>query len=87
MQSSIQMQDAIFWGANPTSHKFKPSPLPQPAFSPAIRFAPKEPTPFQVIRTVACWAATIAIAVAMARTGISHLSQVWSERTIRHSVK
>ena len=87
MKSSIQMQDAIFWGATPASHNFKPLPSPQPVVSPAVRFAPREPSPFQVIKTVACWAATIAIAVTMARTGISHLSQVWSERPGRHSVK
>jgi hypothetical protein len=87
MKSSMQMQDAFLGGVNPASHNFKPSPSPQPVFSPAVRFAPEEPSLFRIIRSVAYWAATIAILVAMARTGFSHLSHVWSEPPSRHAVK
>jgi hypothetical protein len=83
MKSSLQMQDAISWGVNPAS----PSRLPQQVFSPAVRFAPKELSPSQVIRIVGYWAAIIVIVVAMARSGFAHLSQVWSERPGHHSVK
>jgi hypothetical protein len=83
MKSSLQMQDAISWGVSPAS----PSRPPQQVFSPAVRFAPEELSPFQVIRIVGYWAAIIVIVVAMARSGFSHLSQVWSERPGHHSVK
>jgi hypothetical protein len=83
MKSSLQMQDAISWGVNPAS----PSRPTQQVFSPAVRFAPEELSPFQVIRIVGYWAAIIVIVVAMARSGFSHLSQVWSERPGHHSVK
>jgi hypothetical protein len=59
----------------------------RPVFSLAIRFAPKELSPFQAIRLIAYWAAIIVIVVAMARSGFSHLSQVWSQRPGHHSVK
>jgi hypothetical protein len=87
MKSSLQMQDAISWGVNPASPCVKPSRPPQQVFSPAVRFAPKELSPFQVIRIVGYWAAIIVTVVAMARSGFSHLSQVWSERPGHHSVK
>jgi len=87
MKSSIQMQDAIFWEVNSASSYLKPSRPPQQVFSPAVRFAPNEPSLFQVIKTVGCWAAMIGIVVAMARSGFSHLSHVRSERPGHHSVK
>jgi hypothetical protein len=62
-----------------------------PVFSPAVRFAPKELSPFQVIRLVAYWVAIrvsiIAIALVMARSGFSYLRQAWSERPAHHSVR
>jgi hypothetical protein len=62
-----------------------------PIFSPAVRFAPKELSPVQVIRLVAYWVAIrvsiIAIALVMARSGFSYLRQVWSERPAHHSVR
>jgi hypothetical protein len=58
-----------------------------PVFSPAVRFAPQELSPSQVIRLIAYWVAIIAIALVMARSGVSYLSHVWSERPAHHSVK
>ncbi|MEN3370742.1 MAG: hypothetical protein V7609_2885 [Verrucomicrobiota bacterium] len=62
-----------------------------PVFSPAVRFAPKELSPSQVIRLVAYWVAIrvsiIAIALVMARSGVSYLSHVWSERPAHQSVR
>lgn len=62
-----------------------------PVFSPAVRFAPQELSPSQVIRLIAHWVvirvAIIAIALVMARSGVSYLSHLWSERPAHHSVK
>jgi hypothetical protein len=63
------------------------SDLRQPVFSPAVRFAPQEPSLLQLIRLVAYWVSIIAIALIMARSGFSYLHQVWSDRPGHHSVK
>jgi hypothetical protein len=61
---------------------------PNSVFSPAVRFAPKELSPSQLIRLVAYWVAIIAIALVMARSGFSYVRQhVWSERSGLHSIK
>ena len=48
-----------------------------PVFSPAVRFAPKEPSPSGVIIRIAYWiavrVAVIAIALVMGRSGFSPL--------------
>ena len=68
-----------------------PRYVQQPVFSPAVRFAPQELSPSQVIRLIAHWVvlrvAIIAIALVMARSGVSYLSHVWSKRPAYHSVK
>jgi hypothetical protein len=60
-------------------------------FSPAVRFAPKEPSPSGVIILIAYWIAVriaiVAIAVVMASSGFSYIRHVWSERPGLHSVK
>ena len=62
-----------------------------PVFSPAVRFAPKELSPFGVIILIAYWIAVriaiIAIALVAARSGFSYVRQVWSERPSLHAVK
>jgi hypothetical protein len=62
-----------------------------PVFSPAVRFAPKELSPFEVIIRIAYWVAVriavIAIALVMASSGFSYIRHVWSERPGLHSVK
>jgi hypothetical protein len=60
-------------------------------FSPAVRFSPKELSPFGVIILIAYWVAVriaiIAIALVAASSGFSYVRHVWSERPGYHSVK
>jgi hypothetical protein len=88
MNGSVHMNSSGFSsGITSVPRHVNPSDLHEPVFSPAVRFAPKELSPFQVIRLIAYWAAIIVIVVAMARSGFPQLSQVWSERPGHHSVK
>jgi len=63
----------------------------RPVFSPAVRFAPKELSPFGVIILIAYWVvvriAIIAIALVMASSGFSYIRHVWSDRPAIHSVR
>jgi hypothetical protein len=57
------------------------------AFSPAVRFAPKELSLARAIRLIAYWASIIAIALVMGRSGFSYLRQFSAEPPGHHSVK
>jgi hypothetical protein len=92
MNGSAQINTAAYSaGITPASRHVIPSDLQPPVFSPAVRFAPQELSPSQVIRLIAHWVvirvAIIAIALVMARSGVSYLGHVWSERPAYHSVK
>jgi hypothetical protein len=88
MNGSANINSAGFSGGiNPAPRYAIPSELQHPVFSPAVRFAPKELSLSQAIRLVAYWAAIIAIAVAMGRSGFSYVRHVWPDRPGLHSVK
>jgi hypothetical protein len=84
MNASANISSAGFpGGINPAI----PSNPPQPVFSPAVRFAPKELSPSQAVKLIACWATVIAIALVMGRSGFSYARHVWPERPGHHSIK
>jgi hypothetical protein len=88
MKASAYLNRAGFSGGITSAPRYPIMLDPQqPVFSPAVRFAPEELSFSRAIRRVASWAAIIAIAMAMGRSGFSYFRQVWSERPGYHSAK